>query len=80
VRAYPATPYSHAGSHGSVPLTVVVAATVVMTKIAILSIEIYEASAQSQIYARHGEIWLDICSRTCFLTARVVMRRRNMVA
>ena len=51
-----------------------------MTNVAMMSMEIYEASAPSQIYARHGEIWLDICSRTCFLTARVVMRRRNMVA
>ena len=62
------------------PLMVVIAATVVMTKIAMISIEIYEVSAQSQIYARHGEIWQDMCSRTSFLTARVVMRRRNMVA
>ena len=80
MRAYPATPYSHAGSDGTVPLIVVTAAIAVMTNVAMMSMEIYEASALSQIYARHGEIWLDICSRTCFLTARVVMRRRNMVA
>ena len=80
MRAYPATSYTPAGSDGTVPLMVVTAATAVMTNVAMMSMEIYEASAPSQIYARHGEIWLDICSRTCFLTARVVMRRRNMVA
>ena len=59
---------------------VVIAATAVMMSLAMMSIEIYEAIAQSQIYARHGGTWQDMCSRTSFLTARVVMRRRNMVA
>ena len=39
----------------------IITATAMMTKIAVISIEICRTIARSQMFAQHGEIWQDIC-------------------